>query len=138
MRATKDAIDVGLVSANVEAMLAFYRDILGLTYVEAFTAAVGTIHRLRFGASFVKIVESSADRPAGTPAFTYRDLGLRYLTFETPDIEEVWNRATRDSAPVVSALHPLPSGSGLAGTLRDPDGNLVELLCRDLPGANDE
>jgi len=135
MKSAKDAIDVGFVSANVESMLGFYRDTLGLEYVEAFAAAVGTIHRLRFGASFVKIVESSADRPASTPDFTYSDLGLRYLTFETPDIEDVWNRAVLASAPVVSALHPLPGGSGLAGTLRDPDGNLVELLCRNDPAA---
>jgi catechol 2,3-dioxygenase-like lactoylglutathione lyase family enzyme len=135
MKSAKDAIDVGFVSANVESMLGFYRDTLGLEYVEAFAAPVGTIHRLRFGASFVKIVESSADRPASTPDFTYSDLGLRYLTFETPDIDDVWNRAILASAPVVSALHPLPGGSGRAGTLRDPDGNLVELLCRNDPAA---
>jgi catechol 2,3-dioxygenase-like lactoylglutathione lyase family enzyme len=135
MKSAKNAIDVGFVSANVGAMLDFYRDTLGLEYVEAFTAAVGTIHRLRFGASFVKIIESTADRPVTTPEFTYADLGLRYLTFETPDIEDVWNRAILASAPVVSALHRLPGGSGQAGTVRDPDGNLVELLCRSRGGS---
>jgi len=52
------------------------------------------------------------------------------MTFETPDIESTWQRAIDAGAPVVLPLRPLPAGAGRAGTVRDPEGNLVELLQR--------
>jgi len=130
MRPAKNAVDVGIVASRISEMLEFYRDTLGLQYIEAFTSAVGVIHRLQFGSSFIKIVDVSAASSVPRQEPTYGDAGLRYMTFETPDIESTWQRAIDAGAPVVLPLLPLPAGAGRAGTVRDPEGNLVELLQR--------
>ena len=128
MKAAKNAVDVGIVSANAAEVVAFYTDVLGLEYVEAFETRVGRIHRLKFGASWVKIVEAPGG--AAPPPATFADPGLRYLTFETPDLDEVWQRAADRSIEVVAPLVEHAATGARAGSIRDPDGNIVELLCR--------
>jgi predicted enzyme related to lactoylglutathione lyase len=130
MRSAKNAVDAGFVAVRISEMLKFYRDVLGLEYVEVFQTPVGAIHRLRFGASFIKIVDASATGSEAVQTSTYNDAGLRYLTFETPDIEDTWQRAVDSGASVVIALQSAPGGGPRSGTFRDPEGNLVELLCR--------
>jgi predicted enzyme related to lactoylglutathione lyase len=97
---------------------------------EVFQTPVGAIHRLRFGASFIKIVDASATGSEAVQTSTYNDAGLRYLTFETPDIQDTWQGAVDSGASVVIALQSAPGGGPRSGTFRDPEGNLVELLCR--------
>ncbi len=130
LRSAKNAVDVGLIASRASDMVAFYRDVVGLEYLESFPSPVGLIHRLQFGASFIKIVVGPAEAavPAGTS--TYADPGLRYLTFETPDIDAAWARAMAAGAPVVIDLQAARGNGPRSGTFRDPEGNLVELLCR--------
>ena len=128
MRSTKDAVDVGIVSANADSVVRFYSEVLGLEYVEAFETRVGKIHRLRFGSSWIKVVEASGGSPP--PPGSFADPGLRYITFETPDLDDVWQRAIERGIEIVAPLAEHEATGARAGSIRDPDGNIVELLHR--------
>ena len=55
----KDAIDLGIVSTNGDAMLTFYRDVLGFRHegdIHMEHVGIKTMHRLWFGNSLIKIV----------------------------------------------------------------------------------
>lgn len=126
MESVKGAVDVGIVARDADALRRWYTDVLGIEYVESFATAVGDIHRLRFGDSWVKI--AGARRSAPVAARTFEDPGV-YLTFETTDVQRHWDRAIDAGAEVVLALGEFGE-AGLVGTFRDPEGNLVELLNR--------
>lgn len=131
MRATKPGIDVGLVVADIEAALHFYVEVLGLELIETLTIPWGTMHRIRFGQSWLKLVDPSTPPPAGggetgIDAAT----GIRYLTFEIDDLEETWERAVGSGAPVYHPLGPFGTKGVEMGMVIDPDGNVVELLRR--------
>lgn len=130
LQPSKVGVDVGIVARNFEAMRAFYIDVLGLEYVEQLTIPWGTMHRLRFGVSWIKLVE-----PATTPErVAERGLdaasGIRYITFEIVNIEDVWARAIDSKAEVFHELGPFGTSGVTMGMLFDPDGNVVELLRR--------
>ena len=59
----KPGIDLGIVTAHGEAMLAFYRDRLGLTHEGdmPMPGGTGTMHRLRCGDSLIKLVSMPAE-----------------------------------------------------------------------------
>ena len=76
------------------------------------------IHRLKFGASWVKIVEAPGG--ATPPPATFADPGLRYLTFETPDLDEVWQRAADRSIEVVAPLVEHAATGARAGSSAIP------------------
>lgn len=122
---TKGAVDVGIVARDPQVLVGWYTDVLGVEHVETFDSPVGSIHRLRFGASWLKILGGQG-RPAVVDR-TFVDQGT-YLTFETRDVESVWSRAVESGASVVLPLETF--GAGMVGTMRDPEGNLVELLQR--------
>jgi catechol 2,3-dioxygenase-like lactoylglutathione lyase family enzyme len=130
LEASKAGLDVGIVALDFEPMRAFYVDVLGLEYVEQLTIPWGTMHRLRFGASWLKLVEPTT-RPEpivhrGIDAAT----GIRYITFEIANIEEVWARAIAADTEVFHDLGPFGKSGVTMGMLYDPDGNVVELLRR--------
>ena len=57
MQAAKNAVDIGIIVRDIEASLAFYRDRLGLEKVQEVPLGFGTMHRLAFGDSFIKLVD---------------------------------------------------------------------------------
>jgi len=131
MQASKRGLDVGIVTRDVEASLHFYVDVLGLELVEQLTIPWGTMHRLRFGDSWLKIVDPSAvpegaDAAPGIDAAT----GIRYVTFEIDDVDDVWARAVAAGAPTYHDLGPFGTKGVVMGMVLDPDGNVVELLHR--------
>ena len=57
MHAAKDSIDLGIICGDIDASLHFYHDLLGLPKVGVSEASTGTMHRLRFGTSDVKLID---------------------------------------------------------------------------------
>ena len=63
----KAAIDLGIVTTNGAAMLAFYRDTLGLTYLrEMPMPGGGVMHQLGCGDSVIKLVVLESTTYHGT------------------------------------------------------------------------
>lgn len=130
MRPSKPAADIGIVVGDIAASLRFYVDGLGLELVEVLPIPWGTMHRLRFGRSWIKLVDPTSPVPSGVPGGIDAAVGLRYLTFEVEDLEDTWQRAVATGAAVYHPVGPFGAKGLVMGMVLDPDGNVVELLHR--------
>ena len=86
MKAAKNAIDIGIVVKDIKASLAFYQELLGLAKIQELPLWFGTMHRMAFGDSFVKLIDPKNVPPAGTLGLEHA-LGYRYLTFQISNID---------------------------------------------------
>ena len=128
MNPAKNAVDIGMVVGDIKASLAFYEGVLGLKKVQEMPVWFGTMHRMAFGDSFVKLVDPKEVPPAGTLGLQSA-LGFRYLTFQITNIDEVC--AACEKAGVVFDVKKnefMPSVT--IAMVRDPDGNVVEFVQR--------
>ena len=120
---------VNLYTRNIEAGTRFYRDLLGLqetfrtpkvgapTHVEfrvgAFTLGLGTVE----AAKRVHGVDASPGSP------------VMALVFWTEDVDRAFDRLKVAGVTVVQAPHDTGNNNRNA-LLRDPDGNLVEIVSK--------
>jgi len=125
----KAAIDLGIVTTNGPAMLAFYRDVLGLTYLREMPmpGGAGVMHQLMCGDSMVKLVVLD-DTPAvapkgGIPGST----GYRYWTITIDNLADVVGQVEAAGHKVIVRERELRPGVTI-GMVADPDGNWVEFL----------
>ncbi len=125
----KAAIDLGIVTNNLEAMLAFYRDKLGLDFEATIDMpGGGVMHRYRVGDSVVKIVETEPRPPVeATPGGIRAATGYRYWTIHVPDINALIAKLEAEGVEVAVPVKTIRPGVAIAMVV-DPDGNWVELL----------
>lgn len=130
-RLAKDSLDVGLVTTRPAESLAFYRDVLGLTYEGEVPMPGGSMHRLAVGTSVLKLVTLRRE-PLGrsAPGGLAGATGYRYVTLSVLDLDEVVAVCEEAGAKVALKSTALPAGGRIA-MVEDPDGNWVELLQRD-------
>lgn len=128
MQPARACIDIGIVVSDIRRSLHFYQTILGLEKLEEVELPLGRMHRLRFGESFVKLVEPPASPQRGPDGFMSIS-GFRYLTFPITDIDAVCAACTEAGVEFEMPLQQLVPGLFVA-MLRDPDGNVVELVKR--------
>ncbi len=123
----EDAL-VNLYTNDIEAGIRFYRDLMGFretfrtpktgtpTHIElqiqGFTLGLGTVEA-------AKRVHG-VDATPGAPAMV--------LVVWTDNVDNSFATMTAAGAPVVQAPHD--AGSNRAAIVRDPDGNLVELVAK--------
>jgi catechol 2,3-dioxygenase-like lactoylglutathione lyase family enzyme len=126
---SKQALDVGIVTANFEQMMTFYRDVLGFIPEEPRVfQGLGTIYRMPVGQSILRLFDPD-NAPAaanGSNDSIYSRTGIRYLTLTMNNLHEVVD-ACRDCginvARPVSEFRP----GVFATTIQDPDGNWIEM-----------
>ena len=80
LKPAKDSVDVGIFVSDIKKSLDFYQGILGLEKTEEVQTGFGTLHRLRYGTSDVKLMDPKKVPPAGLIGLE-KQLGIRYLTF---------------------------------------------------------
>jgi hypothetical protein len=93
VQVAKDAIDLGIVTTNGPAMLAFYRDVLGFVHegdIAMEHVGIKVMHRLWFGKSLIKLVVPVRDpgappAPGGIPGGT----GSRYWTMTVHNLDDL-------------------------------------------------
>jgi catechol 2,3-dioxygenase-like lactoylglutathione lyase family enzyme len=125
----KQAVDLGIVTTNGPAMLAFYKDVLGLKHQGdmAMPGGVGTMHRLLCGDSLIKLVVLPAVPAAAAPGGIGGGAGYRYWTITVTNLTEMVQACTAAGAPLVWPERELRPGVRIA-MVADPDGNWVEFL----------
>ncbi len=128
MQAGKNALDIGIIASDIKASLAFYQDLLGLEKIQEVPLWFGTMHRLAFGDSFVKIIDPKEVPAAGTPGL-HTVLGFRYLTFQVKNIDALCDECTAAGVEFEVKKNELMPGVTIA-MVRDPDGNIVEFVER--------
>lgn len=126
MTPARSAIDVGILVSDIGASLAFYQEILGLEKVEEIDVWFGRFHRLRFGESFVKLVEPAKPAAPNQPRIEDQT-GLRYLTFPVRNIDEICTACKDAGVPFERAKLELRPGVFIA-MVKDPDGTIVEFV----------
>jgi catechol 2,3-dioxygenase-like lactoylglutathione lyase family enzyme len=126
---TKDSIDLGIVTRNPDALLAFYRDTLGFDFEgEMPMPGGGKMLRLLCGSSMIKIVtpgnlSDNEAAPGGIPGAS----GYRYWTISVPNVDEITQRCEAAGSGV--AVPPTEIRPGIKiSIVEDPDGNWVEFL----------
>lgn len=129
MNVTKKAIDLGIVTTNGSAMLAFYRDVLGLAYQGEMPmpGGKGVMHRMLCGDSLIKLVVMPDLPAAAAPGGIQGAAGYRYWTITIANIAEMVKACADGGHKVVFGEREIRPGVKIA-MVADPDGNWVEFL----------
>lgn len=129
VKLTKDSFDIGIVVADIEASLAFYRDLLGLPFERKTPfSKTTTLHFLKAGTGSIKlweVTEPPAPVAKGWPLDAAP--GFRYITLSIDNIDEVVAEAQAADVEIRVPVTEIMPGVRIA-ILADPDGNAVELL----------
>jgi len=126
---TKQAIDLGIVTANGPAMLAFYRDVLGFKYLREMPmpGGSGLMHQMLCGDSMIKLVVLDKLPVQAAPGGIQGGSGYRYWTITVSNIAELLQACADRGHKVVMKERELRPGVKIA-MVEDPDGNWVEFL----------
>jgi len=114
---------------DVQAAMHFYKDLLGFT--ETFrTPTIGvpehvevTLNGFKIGLSSVEAARRvhGVSAVPGSPAMT--------VTVWTYDTDRAFDRLVNEGVPIMQAPHDT-ANNNRAALLRDPDGNLVEIVAK--------
>jgi predicted enzyme related to lactoylglutathione lyase len=125
----KPAIDLGIITNNLDAMLSFYRDTLGLELEAVIDMpGGGVMNRFKVGESIVKIIETDPKPDVEAPPGGIRGAtGYRYWTLHVDDLSGTVAKISDAGYKVVVPEKTIREGVTIA-IVADPDGNWVELL----------
>jgi catechol 2,3-dioxygenase-like lactoylglutathione lyase family enzyme len=133
---------VSIATGDLERLLAFYRDLLGLEVRESwrveqsdetFQTIVGlpdaAFHAAWLRAGNVEIEIFHYLRPVGRPiaAAPACDAGIRHICFDVTDLAGEYRRLRDAGVEFISEPQHVPSAAVTTVYARDPDGNIVEL-----------
>jgi predicted enzyme related to lactoylglutathione lyase len=144
---SSSTIDFGIVVNDMDKMAKFYTDVVGMKQVGTFTAkpelagGIGLTDNkganVRIfatddgkGSTKLKLLKIPGAKPAkGNNAFIHSTLGMSYTTFFVKDLDASEKRMA-DAGVKALGKSPmlLPDGKQYILTLRDPEGNFVELI----------
>ena len=129
LQITKPGIDLGIVTTNGDALLAFYRDVLGLDHQGdmPMPGGAGTMHRLLCGGSLIKLVAMPSLPTTAPPGGIQGAAGYRYFTISVANLSQAVQAVADAGHKVVLRERELRPGVQIA-IVADPDGNWVELL----------
>ena len=128
----KTSIDLGIVCDDIDAMLTFYGETLGLPLEGTIPMpGGGQMNRFKVGDSVIKIIELDP-KPEGqaAPGGIRGATGYRYWTITCSNLAACVERAEAAGAKIVVAAKEVRPGITIA-IIADPDGNWVELLQED-------
>lgn len=128
LQPAKDSVDVGIFVSDIKKSLDFYQGILGLEKTEELPTAFGTLHRLRYGTSDIKLMDPKAAPPAG-PIGLDKQLGIRYLTFVIRNLSGLCATLREKGVEFTIPETQIRPGTRIA-MVKDPDGNIVEFVER--------
>jgi predicted enzyme related to lactoylglutathione lyase len=124
------AVEIGLVTTNLDAMVAFYEGFLGLEPQGEIEFADGSQRRYTLGASVIKLVTyTTPPAQPPTPGGGRAQAGLRYFTI---GIQNLRDAAAQIEAAGYQIVEPPTEFAPVPGMgwmfIADPDGNSIELF----------
>lgn len=125
---SKDAIDIGIVTNDLAAATAFYRDLLGLEELGDQSMPGGLMRRLACGSSTIKLVLPKRPPSAVVPpGGIHNATGYRYWTISVRNLEALVAECEAAGVKIAIPITMTRPGVTIA-IVEDPDGNWVELL----------
>jgi lactoylglutathione lyase len=137
-------LEVGVGCRDLATMRHFYEQVLGLQFVsearvppqtaQKYRLASGSATVIRMQTSYgerIKLIapDAPAPLPAQHPVHVFDLPNVMYLTFIIRDIQGVTARILAQGGQSMSGPEPIESRPGLFVVfLRDPEGNVVELV----------
>jgi lactoylglutathione lyase len=137
-------LEVGIGCRDLATMRHFYERVLGLQFVsearvppqiaQKYRLASGSATVIRLQTPYgerIKLVapDAAAPLPAHHPEHVFDQANVMYLTFIIRDIQAVAARVLAQGGRAMSGPEPIESRPGLFVVfLRDPEGNVVELV----------
>jgi catechol 2,3-dioxygenase-like lactoylglutathione lyase family enzyme len=115
---------IGVITADMERSLRFYRDALGGAIVHCFDIPGGTIHMVGLGDAVVELVPVAAPPPLGAPCS-----GLAHFALTVEDAKAAYETALAAGAkPGMMAPTEFPLGTKKAvlAYVIGPDGETIE------------
>ena len=128
LKPAKDSVDIGIFVSDIKKSLEFYQGTLGLETTEELPTGFGTLHRLRFGTSDVKLMDPKKVPPAGAIGLE-KQLGIRYLTFVIRDLTGLCAELKGKGVEFTIPETQIRPGTRIA-MVKDPDGNIIEFVER--------
>ena len=123
---------IGVRVRNLDAALAFYRDVLGLPLIERHTLPNGTelVFLAMGSAGWIELVYRADFAPA-QPVTSDR-AGLQHFCLQVDDLDAWIKHFEEKDVPLLIKPFTIPFPSGQARSLfvADPEGNPVELMER--------
>ena len=124
------SIELGLVTTNLDAMVTFYEDLLGLEMQGVIDFDGGSQRRYALGSSVLKLVTYTTAPPlAPTPGGGHAQAGLRYFTIGVHNLRAV---AVEVEAAGYDIVEPPTEFAAVPGMgwmfIADPDGNSLEMF----------
>jgi len=142
----RTTIDVGVVVSDVEKSAQFYKNALGFTEVQGFDvpADMASGSGLTDNHPFHVRVMVLGDEPTATKIklmefpqapgrkvdnqFIHSSLGFSYLTIYVSDTTAALQRAQKAGVVPVKKPYRIRQGENFLTLVRDPDGNIIELV----------
>jgi len=142
----RTTIDIGIVVSDVEKAAEFYKNALGFTEISGFDVSKemgGDAGLCDYQAFHVRVLvpadEANATRIkimefAEAPGkkvdnrFIHSSLGFSYLTIAVSDMTSALERAKKAGVVPVKEPYQLGGGNYFLTLVKDPDGNIIELL----------
>ncbi|HMD45543.1 MAG TPA: VOC family protein [Acidimicrobiales bacterium] len=124
-------VEIGIVVADLDAMMAFYGDVLGLEYVGEIQLPGALMKRYLLSDTVIKLVHQDRPLEGSHPPGGMRApiAGLRYLTLRVDGVEEKVARCEAAGCRVPRATFEYRPGVPMA-IVEDPEGNSIELITR--------
>jgi catechol 2,3-dioxygenase-like lactoylglutathione lyase family enzyme len=128
LKPAKDSVDIGIFVGDINKSLDFYNGLLGLEKIEELQTGFGTLHRLRFGTTDVKLMDPKKVPPVGAIGLE-KQLGFRYITFVIRDLSDLCAALKDKGVEFTIPETQIRPGTRIA-MVKDPDGNIIEFVER--------
>lgn len=124
------SVEIGVVTTNLDEMVDFYENFLGLAHQGDLDFPGGTMKRYAIGSNVLKLV--TLDEPPVAPAVPGggpAQAGIRYLTLVVTNVSETARQVDEAGHTVAQPLAEFAPVPGMGWMfVADPDGNWVELV----------
>ncbi len=132
----------GIVVADMERQLHFWRDIMGLEvavdfweegeFIDTIQALSGVrLHMIKLAApdgSVIELLKDEAHPTAPPERNIMCDRGIRHIAFTVADVEESWQTLREADCQLLGEPTTSPDGNARLFFARDPEGNLLEIV----------
>lgn len=144
---SKPTIDIGCVVGDIDASVKFYTEVVGFKQLAGFKVDAEYANKVGLtdnkpldvkvlvlgegeGATHLKLMQVDAESATAANDHIHSTLGFSYITVHVASTEEALKRLkAADVETVADSPLPIPGAEQVTLTvLRDPDGNMVELV----------